>query len=90
MPTPERAEFERLVRAGVTPRVAATIALEQRDRRRGPGRPALAREHGTNRGYHQHRSRGEDACAPCLDAHAACFNLSDRRLRQVHATRVAA
>lgn len=27
-------------------------------------------DHGTNRGYHQHRARDEDACPACLEAHA--------------------
>lgn len=40
----------------------------------GPGRPGpapLPREHGTMRGYRQHRSRGEVKCPPCLLARAA-------------------
>lgn len=39
------------------------------ERKRG-GRPALPREHGTERGYQQHRHRKEAACTECLDAHA--------------------
>jgi hypothetical protein len=27
-------------------------------------------QHGTNAGYQAHRAAGEDACQPCLDAHA--------------------
>ena len=34
-------------------------------------RPAAPREHGTNRGYHQHNRRGEVPCGPCLAAHSA-------------------
>jgi hypothetical protein len=37
--------------------------------RRGPGRPPAPREHGTERGYRQHRTRREDACDPCRAAH---------------------
>jgi hypothetical protein len=33
-----------------------------------PGRPALPREHGTARGYRQHRRRGEAICGSCKDA----------------------
>jgi hypothetical protein len=34
------------------------------------GRRELPREHGTDRGYYQHRHRREDACAKCKKAHA--------------------
>lgn len=30
----------------------------------------LPREHGTDRGYHQHRKRGELACDACLAGHS--------------------
>lgn len=40
---------------------------------KGPARP---REHGTTRGYYQHKNRHEDACRPCLDA---CREDMDRR-----------
>ena len=33
------------------------------------GRLPLPREHGTDRGYYQHRHRREDACAGCKAAH---------------------
>lgn len=33
------------------------------------GRPAFPREHGTERGYQQHRHRGEEYCEPCRVAH---------------------
>lgn len=36
----------------------------------GRQRRALPREHGTDRGYYQHRHRREDACAGCKAAHA--------------------
>lgn len=82
MPSSEWAEFQRLTRtAGVTPRVAATVVLEQRRRRR-IGRPAF-REHGTERGYQQHKHRGEDACRRCLSAHSA--DVGRRALRAARA-----
>jgi hypothetical protein len=37
--------------------------------REQPGRPALPREHGTPRGWEQHRYRQERACGPCKHAH---------------------
>jgi hypothetical protein len=40
-----------------------------RRRRFGGGRHPYAREHGTERGYKQHRDKGEDACDDCLVAH---------------------
>lgn len=44
--------------------VGETAAEKQR-------RTANPREHGTDRGYHQHRHVGEPACDACLAAHAA-------------------
>ena len=35
------------------------------------GRPALAREHGTPRGFRQHHKQNETPCQPCKDAFAA-------------------
>lgn len=42
-------------------------ATRLRAGRRTYGAP---REHGTDRGYEQHKSRSEYSCQPCLDAHA--------------------
>ena len=39
--------------------------------RRAAGRPPLPREHGTDRGYHQHRQQDEEACSACRAAHVA-------------------
>lgn len=69
-------EFRRLVSAGVTRRIAATLATERarNDHRIAGalgGRPRLAREHRSERGYRQHRTDGTTACAACRAAHAA-------------------
>lgn len=37
----------------------------------GAGKPPNPREHGTMRGYGQHRYRKEPVCRPCLDAYNA-------------------
>ena len=47
---------------------------EPRDTRRKP----LPREHGTDRGYHQHRHLREAACAECKAAHVAAWH--DRKV----------
>ena len=39
-------------------------------RQLAPGRRLLPVEHGTDRGYYQHRARIEPACAPCRAAHS--------------------
>jgi hypothetical protein len=79
MPTPEWAEYLRLVRSGVPTTVAATVVLEQHRRtRRTGGRPRAPREHGTERGYWQHRADHAPACPPCRAAHTA-HNLAARR-----------
>lgn len=52
-------------------RLAAQAKAERAAR--GPllgGRPRLPREHGTDRGYGQHRYNGDEACAECTAAHA--------------------
>lgn len=69
MPSAEWAEYLRLVRSGVTTTVAATVVLEHHRRRRVTGPVRLPREHGTERGYHQHRADGTERCAPCVAAH---------------------
>ena len=37
------------------------------------GRPKLPREHGTKRGYGQHKRNNEPACQPCIDANTAYY-----------------
>ena len=44
----------------------------------------LPREHGSERGYYQHRSRGEVQCAPCRRAHA--LRTAERKARRVAET----
>lgn len=46
------------------------ICLEGRREERGGLHPRPPAECGTNRGYHAHRYRGQDACSACLEAHA--------------------
>lgn len=69
-------EFRRLVSVGVARRIAATLVYEQlasRHRQAGAlgGRPRTAREHGSERGFRQHRTDLTPACGPCLSAHTA-------------------
>lgn len=73
------AEYCRLLRAGVSPRSAAVVVLEQQRRRPrpDPGPTPAPREHGTERGWRQHRTDGTEACSDCKAAHSR-HNL-DRR-----------
>jgi hypothetical protein len=43
----------------------------------GPGFRTVVIEHGTNAGYHAHRSHNTPACPACLEAHAA-YNRAHR------------
>jgi hypothetical protein len=46
-------------------------------------RKPVVREHGTQRGYGQHRRAGTKACIPCLDA-----NARDKRARKIKAKKL--
>jgi hypothetical protein len=43
------------------------------------GRRRLPVEHATERGYHQHRTRGELPCQPCRAAHSRYVNEHNER-----------
>ena len=76
------AEYERLVGLDVSPVVADVLAGHlDRTRAYGGRRILHEREHGTPRGYQQHRHLGLPACDPCLDAHAEHQNPGGARLR---------
>lgn len=64
------AEYLRLVRAGVHYPVAASLVLEQLARRPRRSGHRLPREHGTERGWRQHRHDGTTACRRCAAAHS--------------------
>ena len=67
--TADWAEYLRLIRAGVNAPVAAVLVHEQ-VRRRPTGGPArVAREHGSERGWRQHRTDGTSSCPDCRAAH---------------------
>lgn len=61
-----------------------TSERERRNIRAGRPRGGQQKpiQHGTNAGYSAHKRRGEEACDPCKDAHAAA-RLGHRDRRQV-------
>lgn len=63
-------EYLRLVDAGARPTVAATVVHEQQRRRPSGGPRPAPREHGSERGWRQHRTDGTEACEACRAAHS--------------------
>jgi hypothetical protein len=64
-------EYDRLIALEVSPRVAVVLAHRLDHVREYQGRRTrYPREHGSVRGYQQHRHLGLPPCEPCLDAHA--------------------
>lgn len=71
------AEASRLVALGLSRAVANDCAQAYvRHRRRTR---LLRREHGSERGYQQHRYDGTPTCTPCKDAHAQHNESPERR-----------
>lgn len=75
-------EYERLIALEVSPRAANVLAHRIDHLREYRGRRTrYPREHGSVRGYDQHRHLGLPACGACLDAHAEHQN-PDRAYRR--------
>lgn len=65
------AELLRLRTAGVNPATALLLAVATcRSRLSASGRWPDRREHGSEKGWRQHRTDGIKACAPCRAAHS--------------------
>lgn len=79
-PLQEAAEVARLLGAGVrSVAVARRCASAVSYQHELAHRALLPREHGSERGYQQHRYDDTPACAPCLDAHAEHNETLERR-----------
>lgn len=57
------------------------VSDAQETGRRTMGRPPLPREHGTMRGWHQHRNRSEQPCDACSAVRRAAKQPEQYRLR---------